>query len=114
MDTTYEKWVVVDFVEEHNHQLVSPSKLHYLPINRSISVAKRLELEGLQNASLWTCQQINVLSQQSGGYNKLGCTERDIRNFQRDFREETKDYDAQFVIDHFQLQKDVDDRFFMQ
>ena len=112
LDTTYEKWVVVDFVEEHNHQLVSPSKLHYLLINKSISVAKRLELEGLQNASLRTCQQINVLSQQSGDYNKLGCTERDIRNFQRDFREETKDYNAQFVIDHFQLQKDVDDRFY--
>ena len=42
----------------------------------------------------------------------MGCTERDIRNFQRDCREETKDYDAQFVLDHFQLQKDVDDGFF--
>ena len=112
LDTNYENWVVVEFVEDHNHQLVSPSKLHYLPINRSISVAKRLELEGLQTSSLRICQQINVLSQQSGEHNKMGCIERDIRNFQQDCKEETKDYDAQFVLDYFQLQKDVDDRFF--
>ena len=62
LDTNYEKWVVVELVEDHNHQLVPPSKLHYLPINRSISVTKRLELEGLQTASLRTFQQINILN----------------------------------------------------
>ena len=36
LDRNYEKWVVVEFVEDHNHQLVSLSKLHYLPINRYI------------------------------------------------------------------------------
>ena len=62
-------------------------------------------------ANISTSQQIQIMSQQYGGYDKMGCTERDVWNFKRDYREDTRDYDAQFLVDHFELEKSVDEGF---
>ena len=64
-------------------------------------------------ANISTSQQIQIMSQQYGGYDKMGCTKRDVWNFKRDYKEDTKDYDAQFLVDHFELQKSTDEGFSM-
>ena len=38
---------------------------------------------------------------ENGSYNRIGCTERDIRNLERDVRQFLKGHDAQILIDHF-------------
>ena len=42
----------------------------------------------------------------------MGCTEKDVWNFKRDYREDMKDYDAQFLVEHFELQKSANEGFF--
>ncbi|XP_075504589.1 protein FAR1-RELATED SEQUENCE 5-like [Primulina tabacum] len=75
-------WVVNTFMESHNHPLSTPSKVYLL------------------------------CSHQSGGPEHVGCTERDMRNYEKTLRDEHKGIDVETLIDFFQSEKDKSSTFF--
>lgn len=82
------------FQESHNHALATPSKVHLLRSHREVSIAKKaLTLQFLE-ANIPTCQQMQLLEIEYGGPQNVGCTERDIRNFENTLKEEQKGIDA--------------------
>ncbi|KAL2539725.1 Protein FAR1-RELATED SEQUENCE 3 [Abeliophyllum distichum] len=76
-----EGWVVSTFVEEHNHPLATPSR------------------------------QVRLLEIEAGGPSSIGCVEKDIRNYQRDVRQEMLGHDAETLIEHFTFEKEKNPNF---
>ena len=47
-----------------------------------------------------------------GGPSSMGCTERDIRNHERDLRQQQMGYDAKTLIEHFTFEREKNLNFF--
>ena len=105
-------WFVLSFKEEHNHALTSPSKLHYLKVNRKISDGMRRFYKSLAAVGIKPSSQVELAALQSGGFDKMDCTIRDVVNMRRDIREEIKDYDVDLLVDHFESRKSKNSNFF--
>jgi hypothetical protein len=52
------------------------------------------------------------MKEQVGSYENIGCTQRDIQNYSRDFKELIKDSDAHIFIDNFRRKHEMNPSFF--
>ncbi|KAK9943867.1 hypothetical protein M0R45_009459 [Rubus argutus] len=99
-------YVVSQFIEGHNHPLTSPPRVHLLKSHRGISHATRCLTMELGVVNIPTHQQISLLEVQSGGIENMGCTGKDIYNYERDKRNELKGHDGDMLYAHFLLQQE--------
>ncbi|XP_074585556.1 protein FAR1-RELATED SEQUENCE 5-like [Curcuma longa] len=111
---TGSNWVVATFVDSHNHPLSTPSKVHLLRSHRHVSTAKKTLTQQFSEANVPTCQQMRLLEIEYGGPELVGCTEKDIRNYERDLREEEKGIDAETLIELFASEKEKNSGFFYE
>ena len=95
---------MVKFVEVHSHGLLSPSKTQFLPSHHAVSVSQRALLKTLSVVNVGTSQTIGLMDREAGGHEYIGCQVTDLYNAKRDDREKIKGQDAQMLIDHFNLQ----------
>ncbi|XP_041999830.1 protein FAR1-RELATED SEQUENCE 5-like [Salvia splendens] len=105
-------WSVDVFVEGHNHGLLTPSKVHLLRSQRNVSTAKRVLTQKFSEANIPTCQQMQLLEIEYGGPKSIGCIERDIRNFEKELRDEQKGIDTETLIEFFTSEKEKNKSFF--
>ncbi|XP_042387668.1 protein FAR1-RELATED SEQUENCE 5-like [Zingiber officinale] len=110
-EQTGANWIVTKFLESHNHPLSTPSKVHLLRSHRHVSEAKKVLTQQFAEANIPTCQQVRLLEIDSGGPEFLGCTERDIRNFERELRDKQKGIDAETLIEFFATEKEKNSAF---
>ncbi|KAL2539729.1 Protein FAR1-RELATED SEQUENCE 5 [Abeliophyllum distichum] len=108
---TGEGWVVSTFVEEHNHPLATPSRVHLLRSHRGVSKTKKALVQQFSEANIPTCQQVRLLEIDAGGPSSIGCVEKDIRNYQRDVRQEMLGHDVETLIEHFTFEKEKNPNF---
>ncbi|XP_057785582.1 protein FAR1-RELATED SEQUENCE 5-like [Salvia miltiorrhiza] len=106
------EWSVSIFMEGHNHGLSTPSNVYLLRSHRSVSVVKRVLTQQFSEANIPTCQQMRLLEIESGGPESVGCTERDIMNFEKELRDEQKGIDAETLIEFFTSEKEKYSTFF--
>ena len=99
-------YVITQFTEAHNHPLVDAESVHLLPSHRQVSYATKCLTKELELVNIPTHQQVSLLEVQSGGIENMGCTRRDIYNYQRDKREELKGHDADMLYAHFLSQQE--------
>ncbi|XP_042381983.1 protein FAR1-RELATED SEQUENCE 5-like isoform X1 [Zingiber officinale] len=105
-------WVVGNFIETHNHPLSTPSKVHLLRSHRNVSAAKKTLTKQFSEANVPTCQQMRILEIEYGGPERVGCTEKDIRNFEKNLRDEQKGIDAETLIEFFTSEQEKNSAFF--
>ncbi|KAL8504275.1 hypothetical protein ACS0TY_022857 [Phlomoides rotata] len=106
------KWIVSKFVENHNHCLTTPSKVHLLRSHRNVSAAKKILAEIFSQAKIPTCQKMRLMEIDYGGPENVGCTERDIRNYEQSLKELHKGHDAETLILSFKSEKEKNSGFF--
>ncbi|XP_073126798.1 protein FAR1-RELATED SEQUENCE 5-like [Henckelia pumila] len=111
-EQTGNNWLVSNFKESHNHPLSTPSKVHLLRSHRNVSVAKKALTQQFSEANVPTCQQMRLLEIEYGGPEHVGCTERDIRNYEKELRDEQKGIDAVTLTEFFALEKERNSTFF--
>ncbi|KZV54794.1 hypothetical protein F511_04416 [Dorcoceras hygrometricum] len=111
-EQTGSNWIISIFIENHNHQLSTPSKVHLLRSHRSVSAAKKTLTQQFAEANVPTYQQMRLLEIEYGGAEHVGCTERDIRNFEKEQRDEQKGFDAETLIEFFESEKEKNSDFF--
>ncbi|XP_073128254.1 protein FAR1-RELATED SEQUENCE 5-like [Henckelia pumila] len=99
-------WMISTFVENHNHPLATPSKVHLLRSHRSVFVSKKALSQQFAEANIPTFQQMRIFEIDHGGPENVGCTERDLRNYQRSLREEHMGMDAETFVDFLQSEKE--------
>ncbi|XP_042009035.1 protein FAR1-RELATED SEQUENCE 5-like [Salvia splendens] len=105
-------WSISLFSEGHNHGLSTPSKVHLLRSHRSVSAAKRVLTQQFSEANIPTFQQMQLMEIEHGGPESVSCTERDIRNLERDMRDEQKGIDAETLVEFFTSKREKNSSFF--
>ncbi|GER35956.1 FAR1-related sequence 5 [Striga asiatica] len=77
-------WIVSCFIEQHNHHLTNPSKVHLLPSHRIVSTTKKALVQQFSEANIPNSQHVRLFEIEVGGPSMIGCLEKDIRNHKRD------------------------------
>ncbi|XP_028102733.1 protein FAR1-RELATED SEQUENCE 5-like [Camellia sinensis] len=86
------KYVVTDFKEKHNHDLVSPECAHMLPSQRKISTTQAIELDLAAQSGLRLGQSFDLMGREAGGRQCLGFTKLDQKNYLRTKRQQSLAY----------------------
>ncbi|XP_059639645.1 protein FAR1-RELATED SEQUENCE 5-like [Cornus florida] len=107
-------YTIRQFIESHNHPLATPRKIHLLRSHRNVSNVKKQLAQQFASVNVPTCQQFDILETQVGGIENVGCTERDLRNYERDMREKFKGHDANMLNEYFLSKQEKDPNFVFQ
>ncbi|KAK2446644.1 protein FAR1-RELATED SEQUENCE [Trifolium repens] len=86
------RFMVVDFVEEHNHDLQLPETTHMLPSQRKISQIQCQQIDLVDDAGLQQRNSFNLMSKEVGGRTNLGFTRLDQKNYLRKKRERSMEH----------------------
>ncbi|KAF8405456.1 hypothetical protein HHK36_010362 [Tetracentron sinense] len=104
------KWVIHDFVMEHNHELL-PAQAHYFRSHRSISPTSKNDADILQACDLQTSNI--VMSKQYDGNQTVDCLEKGIRfQIDKERRLDIEAGDAQAMLEHFIRMHEENPNFF--
>jgi zinc finger SWIM domain-containing protein 3 len=75
------KFMVVDFVEEHNHDLHTQETTHMLPSQRKISQIQCQQIDLADDAGLQQRKSFELMSKEVGGRTNLGFTRVGQKNY---------------------------------
>nr|XP_023898173.1 protein FAR1-RELATED SEQUENCE 5-like [Quercus suber] len=97
-----EKYVVSEFIVEHNHYLHLPSTMHMMPSQRNVATTHAIEIDLAHESGLRLKQPYELLSKQIGGYDNLGFTKQDHKNYLRTKRQRDMEHgaDTRMIIDY--------------
>ena len=74
------KWIVKEFIGEHNHNLVDAINTQFLRSHRTISNPDKAQVDVLCKVGVKTTQIMDYMVKQSGGHEHVGFTQKDIYN----------------------------------
>ncbi|XP_042013988.1 protein FAR1-RELATED SEQUENCE 5-like [Salvia splendens] len=99
-------YVVNDFVEGHNHEMVQAEHKHFMRLNRSLDLVHQKFIIDCANANIGPTLSYRLLKELLGGYESVGCTVGEVRNFTRDVRRYADGFDVQMLLNEMQKKKD--------
>ncbi|KAL5579122.1 hypothetical protein UlMin_011564 [Ulmus minor] len=73
-------WVVKEFRANHNHCMATDMQKHFLRSHRKISAAELEQANLLKKAGMKTSEIWNLFVHQNSGWDKVGCTKKDLYN----------------------------------
>ncbi|KAK8491764.1 hypothetical protein V6N12_005720 [Hibiscus sabdariffa] len=100
------KFQVTEFIADHTHALVSPSKRIFLRSHRKINLAQAAKLEIADRSGLAPKESVEFLARKVGGIENLGFIPEDYNNYLR-----TKRTEAMKIGDTAKHLSDVFERF---
>ncbi|KAL5547093.1 hypothetical protein UlMin_006780 [Ulmus minor] len=105
-------WVVKEFRANHNHCMATDMQKHFLRSHRKISAAELEQAKLLKEAGMKTSEIWNLFVHQNGGWDKVGCTKKDLYNSLAAGRRGVDDLDANTTLTFLQSKLDIDPEFF--
>ncbi|XP_058099678.1 protein FAR1-RELATED SEQUENCE 5-like [Magnolia sinica] len=75
-----DRWEVKTFVEAHSHNLMSPSKVHYLRSHRHFTDSHKVVMDNMRKAGIGVAKVLNFFTNEAGGPEKMGFIDEDARN----------------------------------
>ncbi|RVX10646.1 Protein FAR1-related sequence 5 [Vitis vinifera] len=107
------KWVVKEFMVDHNHPLVEQKNVQFLRSHRVIKNADKAQLNAMRGVGIGTSQIMDYMVQQSGGYNNVGFTKKDLYNHvDADRRVHLRDGDAEGALAYLCGKSEMDPSFY--
>lgn len=88
-------YAVCKFIPEHSHLLSFPRKSFMLWSHRRVTDANKKFVETYEAVNIQRTHQMRKFQMQAAGYENVGCIDRDLNNYARDRKEETRGQDAQ-------------------
>jgi hypothetical protein len=82
-----DKYIVSDFIAEHNHNLYLSTTVHMMPSQRKISTTQAIEIDLAYESGLRLKDSYQLMSKQVGGGDNLGFTKQDHKNYLRNKRQ---------------------------
>ncbi|XP_021995238.1 protein FAR1-RELATED SEQUENCE 5-like [Helianthus annuus] len=86
------------FVQSHNHSFVCPKDMHLLPAYRHLSETQEEMIWELGTLNLGPVKAFNIMRQRYGGFENVGTTKDDFKNFRAKIHSYIGEYDADMVI----------------
>ncbi|KAL4394065.1 hypothetical protein AHAS_Ahas02G0114700 [Arachis hypogaea] len=103
------KWKVIVFEETHNHNLIPPKYIQFVPAYRVMTEADKVQANSLHDYGVRTCHIMGFLLKQKGGPGKIGFTKKDLYNhFDKSKRAKVKDGDAYAALSYLISKADED------
>ncbi|XP_074267008.1 protein FAR1-RELATED SEQUENCE 5-like [Silene latifolia] len=106
-------WTVVDFNDEHNHEMAADDEKHLLRSGRKIDSADASVISSMVDAGFGATQTFSYLANEKGGETKVQFTLEDLNNHIRTKKKtQLKAGDAQSLVNHFCNEQQNDPMFF--
>ncbi|XP_059597879.1 protein FAR1-RELATED SEQUENCE 5-like [Vitis vinifera] len=107
------KWIVKEFIGDHNHNLVDAINTQFLRSHRTISNPDKAQVDVLRKVGVKTTQIMDYMVKQSGGHEHVGFTQKNIYNHVNAMRRsEIKDGDAEAALAYLCGKAEMDASFF--
>ncbi|XP_057809346.1 protein FAR1-RELATED SEQUENCE 5-like [Salvia miltiorrhiza] len=107
------KLCVVQFVEEHNHYLSSPNKIHLHKSHRKIAPVAALQIQMANDVGITPKASHDLMARQVGGRENLGFIPDDYKNYLRSKRtRDSRIGDTGGVLEYMQKMQFDDPNFF--
>lgn len=90
------------FVAEHNHPLVSQHDMQFLMNSRDLGFSKQRFIMEVSNANVGPVKAFKLMKEMNGGFENVGVTAVDCKNFRRDMNLFIGDRDAQMAVEKLQ------------
>ena len=97
--TPENKYVVYKFFEKHNHSLVHENDYKYLRAARKLTFSKQQLLRQLSEANIGPTRAWKVMTHMYGGFENIGATDVECRNYRRGLDNFIGNRDAQMVVE---------------
>lgn len=93
-------YFVDEFIERHNHNMVSKSFRPFMKVNRNLGIRHQNFILDCARANIGPIKSYRLFKEQVGSYSSVGCTgTTDFKNFSRDLRAYVNGVDAQLMLD---------------
>ncbi|XP_076927025.1 protein FAR1-RELATED SEQUENCE 5-like [Bidens hawaiensis] len=89
---------VHDFVEGHNHRMVADSDMQFVRSVRKLTHVQEKAIYELSNMNLGPVKAFNLMRIQYGGFEKVGATKDDCKNFKQGLNCYIREYDAEMIV----------------
>lgn len=97
------RFMVVDFVEEHNHNLHLEETTHMLPCQRKVSQIQCHQIDLADEARLQQRKTFDLMSKEVGGRTNLGFIHLDQKNYFQEKRQRSMVHgEADYLLQYFQ------------
>ncbi|KAK1375592.1 hypothetical protein POM88_031785 [Heracleum sosnowskyi] len=100
-------YFVYNFIEVHNHPLVPEDSRHFLKGSRKMSTCSINFVFDASKVNIGTMKSFRMMKELVKGYENVGATSREFRNFDRDLKAFVGVADAQMIIEKFKLYGDA-------
>ncbi|XP_057546008.1 protein FAR-RED IMPAIRED RESPONSE 1-like [Amaranthus tricolor] len=98
---------VLKFEEAHNHCLFSPTSRQYLLGNRKMTLLHKNFISKNARVNIGPVKSFRLFKENVGGYENVGVTMQDFKNFHRDLKTYIKGDDGKMLIENFIRKRDI-------
>ncbi|VFQ86114.1 unnamed protein product [Cuscuta campestris] len=92
-------YTISSFIETHNHPMLSIPSRPFLKINRNLEIGHKKFMLNCAKANIGPMKSYRLFKESVGGYDNVGATAVDFKNFKRDLKAYIAGADAQMLID---------------
>ncbi|XP_076954274.1 protein FAR1-RELATED SEQUENCE 5-like [Bidens hawaiensis] len=89
---------VDDFVEGHNHRMVADSDMQFVCSAKKLTHVQEEAIYELSNMNLGPVKAFNLMRTHYGGFEKVGATKDDCKNFRQGLNCYIREYDAEMIV----------------
>ncbi|KAK1363406.1 hypothetical protein POM88_038967 [Heracleum sosnowskyi] len=100
-------FVLMSFVEEHNHPLASGAERMFLRCNRNMSIPYQNFIMDCARANIGPTRAHSLAKEQFGSFEDVGATVFDFKNFSRDIKVRIGDHDVDMILAKLKLKKET-------
>ncbi|XP_022007881.1 protein FAR1-RELATED SEQUENCE 12-like [Helianthus annuus] len=93
--TDAKKYLLYHFIEAHNHDFVHQEDLHLLKENRGINRAHEEMINKMSHLNIGPVRAFNIMKEVYGGFDKVGATKVDFKNFKKELNLFIGEFDAE-------------------
>lgn len=94
-------FVIMGFIEEHNHPLAAGRSRMFLRCNRNVSTAYQNFIMDCSRANIGATRAHSIVKEMTGSYEAVGATISDFKNFSQEVKLKIGDHDTDKLLDKF-------------
>ncbi|KAD6796010.1 hypothetical protein E3N88_06906 [Mikania micrantha] len=106
MLTDAKQYRIYAFEEGHNHDFVDKEDYHLLHASRKLSVVQEQLISDLSMMNIGPVKAFNIMRVRYGGFEDVGVTAMDCKNFRRDLNTFIGEYDCDMAVKHLLSKKE--------
>ncbi|XP_042023030.1 protein FAR1-RELATED SEQUENCE 5-like [Salvia splendens] len=110
-DNGHPGYMVHDFNEVHNHDMVESEHQQFMTVNRHLDNVHQKFILDCSKANIGPTLTFKVLKETLGGFDLVGWTVGDIRNASRDIKAYAHGFDVQMVLDDMAKKKEMSESY---